>query len=152
LCERRLGRDEGDHQYARGHQLCWICGHSLYPRCLRAHRDVAFVLAPDPADPRCEGQGSDGTESLRSLTALPDPASSLHNRARHHGRYDPSRAVDEGRRRGASPHPRRRSVPLTTISTCRPPQREGRAATAIICAHASIPTRRRRRRTTTALR
>lgn len=38
--------------------------------------------------------------------------------------YDPSRAVDEGRRRGLEPYSRRRAVPVTTMSTWRLPQQE----------------------------
>jgi hypothetical protein len=46
-----------------------------------------------------------------------------NGRARHHGRYDPSRAVDERRRRG-SIYSRRRFVPITIISGLTVPQRE----------------------------
>ena len=50
----------------------------------------------------------------RSGFISPYPLPGYNDRVRRHGRYDPSRAVDEGRRRG-SIYSRRRFVPLTTI-------------------------------------
>jgi hypothetical protein len=64
------------------------------------------------------------------LAALPIGASSLHNRCRSTmtalggmGVTTPAEWLTRGGV-GGSFYSRRRSVPLTTISTCRPPQRE----------------------------
>jgi len=71
-----------------------------------------------------------GAKGLRSLAALTDRASSLHNRFRATmtalgimGVTTPAERLMRGGV-GGSLYSRRRSVPLTTISTCRLPHLE----------------------------